>query len=429
MKMNLVPGKLCMRMFACLALIIGTCTGCMSDSGRDFALRRKALGRTEKFRVMVDKVAMLDNTDHRMTEKHVQQYAEAGFNVVVPRNGADDYGYVRKMAKFAGKHKVFYMPWIRGGLYTPDDRRSDIPAIPEKKKIVSYQGVVQTKYSPNSEELWEWFTERVLTYAKISLEEAAMIGVFVDYENYSQPRGPEPERKKLIGDLYRISFDQDIIDKFAKSRKIEIPKLLPKHRHSWLIENKLLDAFRDFQFQQWRIRARKLRKAVDAINPRFQFCVYPFKSDFIQQAAWREFSTKQAPVIIGDHRTYGRPKNLSQIDGLKKHERWIRKKRKFVEDFQRQHNVSLLLLGGIDPMLYQSPDHEFAGRNAVVISENCSGYWVFYELDKSATNAEHKGYVEWFSRANQAISQGQYDFWRKERQTPDPIAPNVPNRP
>ncbi len=421
--MNLVSAIRNLRTFAFLTLVTGLCSCCVSDTTSDFTARRNALGRTLKIRLMVDKVAMRDNEDNYMTEKHIQMYAQAGFNVLVPRNGADDYDYVREMAKLAGRYNVFYMPWIRGGRYTPDDRRSDIPAIPQRKKIVSKDGVVQTKYSPNSEELWTWFTETILTYARISTREPAIIGVFIDYENYAQPRGPN--REKLIGNLYSISYDQDIIDEFTKTKEINMPKLPPNQRHTWLIENNLLESFTQFQYQQWRIRARKLRRAVDAINPKFQFGVYPFQTPFIQQAAWQEFSSKQAPVIIGDPSTYGRPKAMNHLDGLKENQRLMREKGQFVEDFKRQNTVHLKLLGGIDPIVDQVPDQEFTGKNAAMISENSDGYWVFYELDKSLTDAEHKKYVEWFSQANQAISEGRYDFWHEERQTPDPIDQSV----
>lgn len=43
----------------------------------DFTKRRKRLGRSEKLRIMVDKVACRDNREQRMTEEHVKLYADA----------------------------------------------------------------------------------------------------------------------------------------------------------------------------------------------------------------------------------------------------------------------------------------------------------------------------------------------------------------
>lgn len=380
------------------------------SSDKEFISRRETLGETEKFRIMVDKVERLDNPDGHMTEEHVKMYTELGFNVLVPRTGAEDYGYVRKMAKLARKYNAFYMPWMRGGTETKEDT-------PESEKIVWQGGVVQGKYNPNSDSLWEWLSERILTYAKISVEEPALIGVFLDYENYGAPHG--------AGWLYSISYDKNILEKFAKSKKIKFPKLSPEERHSYLENEGLLEDFRSFQIEHWRSRCRTLRKKIDAINPQFQFCIYPMSTFFMREAAWQEFSTKDAPLIVADASTYGRPGGMTQQVGLEHHAEKMRKKMKFLEEFEQKHEVPMLLLGGIDPIVYRAPDAEFAGKNAVVISENCNGYWVFYELREPVRTAYHNAYLEWFTLGNQAIVKGRYGFWREDRKTLDIFGPRI----
>ena len=91
-----------------------------------------------------------------------------------------------------------------------------------------------------------------------------------------------------------------------------------------------------------------------------------------------------------------------------------------VDVYAQRHNIRLMLIGGIDPIVYREPDHEFAGKNAVGIAENCDGYWVFYELKGAPRDPArigswpvHTGYVDWFGNGNAAIAGGDYAFWRE----------------
>jgi 2-keto-3-deoxy-6-phosphogluconate aldolase len=72
------------------------------------ACSRKALGHTDKLRILIDKVLM--RADHVMTEDHVRAVAEAGFNVVSPRWGGENMHEVRKIAQAAQKHGIYYVP-------------------------------------------------------------------------------------------------------------------------------------------------------------------------------------------------------------------------------------------------------------------------------------------------------------------------------
>ena len=61
--------------------------------------RRQKLGtKEEPYRILVDKVLMASN-DWQMTPAHVAEIKAAGFNVVVPRTGADDNGLVEQVAR------------------------------------------------------------------------------------------------------------------------------------------------------------------------------------------------------------------------------------------------------------------------------------------------------------------------------------------
>jgi hypothetical protein len=224
------------------------------------AADRAALGRTDKLRILVDKVLMADN-GWVMTEDHVREIADAGFNVVSPRTGNEDMKEVRRIAEIAGKCGIFHMTWMRGTMIA--GRRA---ASQGSCKLVWADGTEQELASPNSDELWDWMTDQITSYASISVECPALVGVFLDYENYS----PQSQ-----GNCYELSYDDKIMGDFAQAQGLKLPTLAFKDREPWLREHKLTEAFRAFQLQVWRERCRKLRQAVDVINPSFSSASTP----------------------------------------------------------------------------------------------------------------------------------------------------------
>lgn len=356
---------------------------------------RQALGRTDKLRVLVDKVLMADNK-WVMTEDHVREIAEAGFNVVSPRLGNEDMNEVRKIAKLAEKYGIFHLPWMRGTMIPKGD-----------VKMVWADGSESNLASPNSDELWAWMTEWILNYARVSVECPALFGVFLDYENYSSV-GP--------GTVYELSYDDKIMGEFAAAQKCEIPKLPFAERAKWLRDNKLDQAFRKFQINSWRERCLKLRQQVDAINPTFQFMVYPAPGSlFMTEAALTEWSTKAAPTIWADASIYGRPA------GLMPHKEALEANRDVMVrnmKYARSKHVPFMYAGGLDPVV-KGADPEFTGRNAAMSGCVTDGYWVFYEGPEYKTT--HRDYFRWFRRANRAIVNGTAcRWWQLPRQTPDP---------
>ena len=353
-----------------------------------------ALGRTDKLRVLVDKVLMSAN-GWVMTEDHVRQIAEAGFNVFSPRLGNDDMNEVRKIARAAQKYGIFHLPWMRGTLTAKDG-----------PKLVWSSGAEQDLCTPNSDEFWEWTTDLILEYARISVEIPSLFGVFLDYENYAENRQ---------GNAYSLSYDGETMSAFAAEKGVALPELAPAERYPWLVEQGLHDEFSDFQIGTWRQRCRTLRQAVDAINPRFQFCVYPAPGTmFMVEAIYPEWATPMAPLILADATTYGRP------SGFLPHHTALTANRTMLHKnivYSRETGAPCIYLGGIDPAV-QGADPEFNGKNAVMISEVSDGYWVFYE-GPNYRKRDHKAYFHEFARANRAIVQGRFDLQHRKRVTRD----------
>ena len=371
------------------------CTAAVCPAAEKTA--RKDLGRSVKLTILVDKV-MQPQSGWVTEEWMVKATAEAGFNVFSPRVGHERLDEVRRVAGWCKKYGIYHMPWMRGTLTAPNRPGAD------GKRVVWASGNEQPLWSPNSDEFWEWTNRYIVEYAKISAENEHLMGVFLDYENYA--RGRE-------GDLYSLSYDDTILGKFAESNGIELPRLELAKRKSWLDQQGLDEEFSDFQIKHWRKRCRTLREAVDRFNPTFQFCIYPAPGTlFIVKAAYPEWATEKAPLILADASVYGRPgRFFPQKEAL------AGNRQKLLERMQvpREAGIPFIYTGGIDPTV-RGADPEFSGKNAVMISEVTDGYWIFYE-GPTYTKPDHADYWKWFTRANKAIAEGNFDVQHEPRQS------------
>ena len=360
----------------------------------DWARKRARLGREDKLRVLVDKVVAASNNG-RMTARHMDEIRDAGFNVIVPRVGASDLRRVARVAEMARERGMFYMAWMRGTRHTKNGTR-----------LVWENGVVNDLYSPNADELWDWMASWILGHAALSVKNPAIVGSFLDFENYAHPKP---------GDAYYLSYDEKILAEFAAARKIKPPQLPPARRYGWLVREKLFNAFRTFQINSWRRRCRRLRRQIDAINPRFQLIVYPSPGTmFLTEAAYREWSTPEAPVILADPSLYGRPALVPEATALRANHSLLTRNLTRV----RQWGIPLLYMGGLDPIV-RGADPEFLGKSAAMSSEVSDGYWVFYEGPKYG-RPDHVAYFKWFARANREIVRGNCGLWKQPRKTPEP---------
>ncbi|MGC9317487.1 MAG: hypothetical protein ACP5KN_05555 [Armatimonadota bacterium] len=358
-------------------------------------LTRQDLGRTVKFKVVVDKV-MQPEADWHTEEWMVRESAEAGFNVYSPRR-ANDLDEVRQVTQWCAKYGILHIPWMRGTLGASlDDPEAD------GKRMVWASGLEDKLWSPNSDEFWEWTNGLILEYATISSEMPALFGVFLDYENYA-----------LGANGYALSYDDIIMGSFARAKGIELPELALDERSRWLKDRGLHDEFEAFQVQHWRERCRTLREAVDAIDPTFMFMIYPAPgTKFMMEACYPEWATKQAPLILADAVTYGRRSVLPHMQALRANRNALRERQRQA----RKTGVPILYTGGIDPVV-KGADPEFCGRNAAMISQVTDGYWIFYEGPKY--EEDHPEYFNWFARANEAISNRNWQWAWQKRETPD----------
>ena len=381
---------------AVVALALSCALSAQPDSS--WAARRSALGTSDPYRILVDKVLM-KSTGWVMQPAHVTEIRAAGFNAVVPRIGADDDARVRRAAQMAADEGLFYMPWIRGTCVTK--------GAPEQRATAS-NGLYGNLASPNSDRLWQYWRDRVLFYARLSKKIPSVMGVFLDFENY--------DKVKIGGGMcYTLSYDAPILRQFAAAKGLRLPDPLPKDRSAWLKKQDLSAAFREFQIDSWRGRCRALRQEIDAINPLFQFVVYPAgHSLFIREAVWREWHTPKAPLIMAEVDTYWR--HEARLDrALMKSGDILRKRRVELDKI----DPKIRYMAGLDPVV-TGANAEFEGKSAVLGAELTHGYWVFYEGPTYGED-EHRDCFTWFKRANDAILERDFSLWRQPPETPNPM--------
>ena len=350
------------------------------------------------WRILVDKVLM-EHNGWVLTEQHVAEVAAAGFNVLSPRRGNEDLTVVRQVAQWCAAHDLKHLPWMRGTL-------NATRAEGARDRLVWADGREQDLFAPTSDTLWSWLEQRLGAYAQLGLEQEALVGAFLDFENYA------PGRQ---GNAYPISYDAQALARFADAYRLQIPELPSNQRYVWLQSHGHLAAFEAFSIEQWQLRCRRLRQRLDEIDPTFRLCVYPaMGTRFIVEAIWREWSTPQAPLILADASTYGRPNGLlPQPEALAfQRERLQRRQARAASIVP-----DLTYLGGIDPIV-RGADPEYSGKNAVMIDDVVDGYWVFYE--GPTYDGDHPDYFNWFGWANEAINAGRAEAWREPRTTPDP---------
>ena len=199
---------------ACLLTLMAAAVAAAQSNDALRTVRRADLGHDVKFTCVVDKV-MQAHKGWVTEEWMIQEAADAGFNIYSPRAGYDNLEAVARVTKWCAQHGIFHLPWMRGTLAVNlDDPRGD------GNRVVWASGSEQPLWSPNSDALWAWMTKYIVAYAEMSAKDEHLLGVFLDYENYAPgQRG---------GNLYALSYDRAILDRFAASEGITIPTLAPR---------------------------------------------------------------------------------------------------------------------------------------------------------------------------------------------------------
>ena len=87
-------------------------------------------------------------------------------------------------------------------------------------------------------------------------------------------------------------------------------------------------------------------------------------TDFIEEAIYPEWGTREAPLILAEYWTYGRKGWISHDEAMKKNRHILVDRMAFV----RNRGVCHHYIGGVDPMV-TGADPEFTAKNAAMIAE------------------------------------------------------------
>jgi len=274
------------------------------------------------------------------------------------------------------------VPWLRGTRVCED----------VSQQLVFENGVRIPIAAPLSEALWNYFAEAILPYVEMSRQLPAMMGVFLDFEVYSDIK---------YSNAYTTSYDDKAFAEFFQSRQQAVPALEATERYQYLRQQNLVDVYADWTAAQFRRRCVEFRAAIDRINPNFQLVIY--NGDALVSSYFVPImSTERAPVIRALSDTYGPPCTMLP------EEENIKLCRELFREHLRRPNVGTTYLAGLCPPV-PGCIPEFAGRLAVAASQMLGGYWVFYEGFRR-DSPKHADYMGHFTLANEAIVKKNWQY-------------------
>ena len=344
-------------------------------------------------RIVVAKVFPRDGLV--IQEKYFRMMADAGFDVVIPVKGRDHVPTLERSLELCAKYGLKHMIV----------RRGTEPAGDSDEQFVWQNGVVQKMSRPFSDRLWkETIGPRVLAHARRSLHHPA-VGVWLDFELYE------------ANDQQNVqwhTFDDKSIAEFAAHAGQVIPMLPNAKRYDWFVEHELLNAFHVYQLDQYRAQVRWLREQVDAINPRFQFAIYPGPVQPFLPIAFEELTSDAAPIIQTPAETYARViPTLPDSICLDATAAWCRRAVKRSATLNYPH----LVFGGVMPG-HIGADPVWTAKNAYTVGRGVDGYWLFFQQVLEGTTIEN--YMTMLAAANFALDHGDATW-------PDRVPATIPD--
>ncbi len=351
----------------------------------------------------------------KLTEADFKQLADAGFTVAVDRWMEDVEGFCQKAAD-AG---LAVMTWQMGMTNASEDEKVD--------RTVTRMGKTTRFSLPTSEASWAKVTEEMVEQAKLSLKYPNLKGALLDFEIY--------DKNKTDG--FCESYDDETFAAFLKMLERAVPDPLPaaSERRKYLDDLQVLSLYVEFQAKKVAEQARKLRKAVDGINPKFQIGVYgwgAFKEHIMQSVA-----STEAPVINLDATLYGRTIYSNAFDGGYDAEepartglKWALVSASKMSRDAQNCGYPIVVLAGHYP---QSPGpkdgsaYKFTTRQSFNSAAYADGYWIWTDwwLPEPWTDKQAwiDAMMDYWSQANAALDAGDWTWSsRQEDDVPNPNA-------
>jgi hypothetical protein len=270
-------------------------------------------------------------------------------------------------------------------------------------KVVWFNGYEANLACPVDDDYWhERIIPYFLAYARAS-KQTPTFAIMLDWEIYV--------KNKFRG-VYGLCYCDKCWKNFQKETKITLPALSFKERNKWLIKNNLRLKYSNIFYKHLRQLGSELRKQTDKINPKLSYWFLPSMNGTFLTELGRALASKQAPIIVINEDTYGKPSlALSDTAGVKS----IVKMVKTDLHYLQQTGIPFKYLTAIMPN--QNP--AFHGRQAIETAKLCDGIWI-WELGK-ASQYKHgrRKVMNILKQANKEIRGGTFKIpasWQQEKQ-------------
>ena len=259
-------------------------------------------------------------------------------------------------------------------------------------KVVWFNGYEANLACPVDDAYWrERIIPYCLAYAKAS-KQVSVFAVMLDWEIYI---------KNKFRNVYGLCYCDKCWKRFQKESGVKLPELNFKERNKYLVKNSLRLKYSNIYYKHLRALGSELRRETDKINPKLSYWFLPAMNGAFLTELGRVLATKNAPIIVCNENTYGKPSlALSDDDGVKSVVKMVKNDLRYL----RQTGIPFKYLAAIMPD--QNP--EFHGRQAIETAKLCDGIWI-WELGK-VDHYKHgrRNVMDILSQANKEIRSGSF---------------------
>lgn len=272
-------------------------------------------------------------------------------------------------------------------------------------KVVWFNGYEANLACPLDNDYWhDRIIPYCLAYARAS-KQTATFAIMLDWEIYV--------KNKFRG-VYGLCYCDKCWKRFQKETKTTLPALSFKERNKWLIKNNLRLKYSNIFYKHLRQLGSELRRQTDKINPKLSYWFLPSMNGGFLTELGRVLASKQAPIIVINENTYGKPSlALSDTDGVKSIVKMVKTDLRYLQ----QTGIPFKYLTAIMPN--QNPS--FHGRQAIETAKLCDGIWI-WELGKiSHYKHDRRKVMNILKQANKEIRNGSFKIpadWQQKKQTP-----------
>lgn len=235
-------------------------------------------------------------------------------------------------------------------------------------RMTWFNGFQQELVCPVDDLYWqERIIPLLMEYVKAS-EKVPVFAIMFDWEIYA--------KNKFRG-VYGVCYCDKCWNHFKEITGISLPGLEFEKRNDFLIKKNLRRRYCEVFYEHLKRHGKELRAKTDELNPKLSFWFIPAMGGAFLTNLGRELATKEAPIVVSNESTYGKPSlAISDDDGLITNLKVCRDDLANLTEEGFPFRYLAAIMGS------QHPDYH--GRQAIEMGKLCDGIWV-WELPKVAS--------------------------------------------